>query len=446
MSENIINNELLPKIDENVTVVGSGITGCTTAFLLRSEGYNVNILEEREHIFSGTSMGPIQAHLGGFYSSSPDTAFECLNSAILLKKFMPFALREQKARFLVANKSEISLDDYILFYQGLANYYASLKPEDQVFGSPSDFFRILGTNDYKFATNIVGGITTQEPGLNMVSAGYTLLTSLKNMGVNILTNHAVRGIEKRGDRFRLEVSSQDGVKEFFADYVVNASGYKARLLDHEMGDRTFYKLYLKAWNIVKTNVNMRSIPPLYVVRGGFIHYSPLDDEQAILFSSTEDGTYLDSITYNENEAPSLPLEWEETIQSGLIYDKTNRQRRIIERAKDEFLPTAEMAPSELIPGVAVSYDNSIGERKQKDINEVTPGYITLVPTKATHALPLAIKTRDRLRERSREKGKLKENQIEEPQRLQSVETTVRRHIIQTRSARELRRFASDRGW
>ena len=54
-----IENTVIPEvlnINENICVIGSGITGCTAAFLLRTEGYNVTLVEEREHLFSGTSV------------------------------------------------------------------------------------------------------------------------------------------------------------------------------------------------------------------------------------------------------------------------------------------------------------------------------------------------------------------------------------------------------
>jgi glycerol-3-phosphate dehydrogenase len=149
--------------NETVAVIGSGIAGCLTAYKLASEGYLVTIIEEQRRLFSGTSKYAIQAHLGGLYSGNPETARECLGSAIQVKKAMPFALTERKPFFLVAHDSEISMDEYVSFYNDLANYYGSLPPGDQVFGPPEKFFRILNAEEHNFAKNVEGGIATQEP-------------------------------------------------------------------------------------------------------------------------------------------------------------------------------------------------------------------------------------------------------------------------------------------
>lgn len=109
-----------------IAVVGSGIAGSSAALELAKEGFDVTVIERRGEPFSATSAGAIQAHLGGLYSGNMQTAKECLDSAITFKKMMPLSLNERKALFLVADNSEVSLDDYLDFYSELREYYASL--------------------------------------------------------------------------------------------------------------------------------------------------------------------------------------------------------------------------------------------------------------------------------------------------------------------------------
>lgn len=218
---------------------------------LAGAGYNVSLIEERTSAFSGTSLRAIQAHLGGLYSGSPETARECLDSAIEFKQALPEGLNKRNALFLVANKSEASLAEYLEFYVGLTDYYANLPVEKQVFGPAENFFRTLEPKDYDFAKNIEGGIATSEPGLDMPKLRTVLLRKLGRLGVTVATNTSVVGLTEQADHFVLALKQGDVVEKAKFAQVVNAGGYKARMLDHELGDRTAYNLYLKSWNIIE---------------------------------------------------------------------------------------------------------------------------------------------------------------------------------------------------
>ncbi len=63
---------------------------------------------------------------------------------------MPFSLNERKTLFLVAGRSDISLDEYTGFYGNMADYYADLPLEDQVFGPLGSFFRELRPEEFDF--------------------------------------------------------------------------------------------------------------------------------------------------------------------------------------------------------------------------------------------------------------------------------------------------------
>jgi len=94
-----------PAIDERVFVIGSGIAGCTAAWVLSEAGYAVTILEQLDMPFSSTSIGALGIHLGGRYPKDWKTAVECLHSGILMKKLMGFAFSDSKLRFLMADDS-----------------------------------------------------------------------------------------------------------------------------------------------------------------------------------------------------------------------------------------------------------------------------------------------------------------------------------------------------
>lgn len=374
---------------ERIAVIGSGIAGCLTAELLANEGYAVRVFEERERPFSGTSATALQAHLGGLYSADLNTAYECLRSAIEIKKNVPYALSDRNAMFLVADQSEVTIDEYLTFYEELAGYYSDLPVDDRVFGRPDDFFRVANPNELQFAKNITGGIVTREPGLDMVKARTVLLGRLARRQVQIATSAEVVSVKQDDDGFLLSVKQDDEIYKEYFHQVVNAGGYKCRILDSQLGDNTSYHLSLEAKNIIQNETSDSLLPSFYVVRGGFIHIAQIGENNvACLNTATVDGGYIDSMDYDDRES-QIPEEWQEIMSTGYIPDARERQHAMIEFASDNFLVGQCLEPLNLIPGISTSFNISRQNRAQKDATVVTPGWQTIVPTKATHALGLA---------------------------------------------------------
>ncbi len=375
--------------DEQVAVIGSGIAGCLVAYELAGSGYQVSIFEERDTAFSGTSMGALQAHLGGLYSGSSETAKECLRSTIELKRTLPFALNAHKAMFLVADNSEVSLDGYLQFYTDLTEYYSSLPRTDQVFGPPEEFFTFKDADDCKFIKNIQGGIETQEPGLDVRITRRRLLGKLACQGVKVITGTEVMGasLGQRGFKLAFKNNGQGYSAHF--DQVINAGGYKSRLLDHEFGDRTEYRLSLEAKNIVKNRNDTIPLPPFYVVRGYFMHVTPLgSSEYTSLITAREDGSYIGTTTYDADN-PTLPEDWQHMLMSGEVLDGAKRQKAMIDYAQSEFQLNADFVSTMLQPGISTWYSDSRQNRSQRGANEVIPGWQSIIPTKFTNALALA---------------------------------------------------------
>jgi glycine/D-amino acid oxidase-like deaminating enzyme len=270
-----------------------------------------------------------------------------------------------------------------------------------VFGKPEDFFRILTAQDYSFAKNIEGGIVTHEPGLDMEEARKVILGTLANLGVEITTNTEVLRAKKRSEgEFILSIRTGDSTSEYHCAQVVNAGGYKCRELDYQLGDRTNYTLSLEAKCIVRDVTRREPMPAFYVVRGGFIHITPIGDGSlSCLNTGTKNGGYVDTITL-DNENTSIPSEWQEIMTTGQLPDATKRQRAMIDYANSTFLVDRQLEPVALVPGISTSFSSARQNRTQRKANIVTPGWQTIVPTKATHALELAREALDNAREYS----------------------------------------------
>jgi len=360
-----------------------------SAYELAKEGYQVTVIEERPELFSGTSLHATQFHLGAEYSGSFQTALECLGSAVAMKEAMPECLTDQRVQFLVAEDSQISMDDFVEFFTDLTGHYADLPASDQQFGPTEKFFRILEPEEYSFAKNIAGGIVGQEVMLDMISVRRTLLNGLGRLGVEAMTSASVVGVEVQDNGFELSITSGNETETLVVDQVVNAGGHKARLLDDQLGDRTPYHCVLKTWNMVENTGKL--LPPFMVVRGPLaVHHPHASARYISTLNSANAGSVIDQRTYSA-EDPTLPPEWDKILLSGVVPDASSRQAAITERIGDEFLKDISVfTPLRLIPGVATAYSSAEADRtQQKGANVIVPGWQTVVPTKAMHGLVLA---------------------------------------------------------
>ncbi len=377
--------------NETIAVIGSGVAGSLAASRLANEGYGVTLIEQLPEPFSGSSAYAAQIHLGGLYSGNPDTAYECLLSAIEMKRCYPESLTEKRVQFLVAEKSDISVGDLIDFHEDLAGRYADLPEEDHVFGLPEDFFEILQPDEYAFAKHIAGGILGREVTFNMARTREMVLRDLGRFGGRLMTSTKVIDVElSADDRFNLVVENGEDTAIFAFDQVVNAAGYGARPLDHKLGDRTQYSLMLKTWNLVQEKCGETTMPPFAVVRGDFITHYPRPGQDGVsVLNAAGSASRLDHRVYDADNA-TLPSEWEEVLRSRTVPRAAVLQKEILDFAGDHFLTDAsKLQPVRLVPGVAVAYSTAWADRKQKEVNIVVPGWQTAVPTKVSHAVRLA---------------------------------------------------------
>jgi hypothetical protein len=396
-----------PDIDETVLVLGSGIAGCTAAWILSEAGYKVSIIEQLDLPFSSTSIGALGIHLGGRYPRHWETATECLQSAILLKKLMPFAFGDQKLRFLVANDSPVDFEAYVNFYNKLKDYYASMPREDQLFGESSEFFRVLRAEELSEFSNVVGGIETQESCFDMDRVRTVLLETLAARNVPMLTSTTVMNIEKvPTDGYKVTVQKEDGADEVIeADNIINAAGPNARVISQMLGEMPRCRLDLRTFQDVQLSADARKKYPFpFVVIPGYMHHVPLGPniESLCGFYETIDTIYVD-----EGEKLEIPESWREQLQSRSVYNSAEISEKILSAARERFMPNlGEPRVNCLYPGVAVSFNPEGHIKKQQRVIELPnlPGFYTLTPTKASHALMLSLQALNYMVRDSIQKG------------------------------------------
>jgi glycine/D-amino acid oxidase-like deaminating enzyme len=387
-----------PDISETIFVLGTGIAGSTAGWVLSEAGYKIVFIEQLDAAFSGTSIGALGIHLGGRYFKDPVTAVQCLESGIKFKRLMSFAFSSKRLRFLVARDSPISLDAYIKFYRDMRGTYATLSDSDHLFGPPETFFRVLRSNELAAFNDISGGIETQERCFAMDRVRSVLTGTLRARGAQFLTSRQVINIDKTqvkggGSGFRIATKNLcTGQVEFFTSrYVVNATGFSARLLGQRLGHMPQCRLDLRFFHDVRISKKAQSRYPFpFVVIPGYMHYIPLGDRISSLVGFKET---LETLHVGSGEKLILPKSWQEQLLKRRVVEGYQRSAEIISTARDRFMPQLGRAVTHAVyPGVAVSFDPEQHIKRQARIERLPelPGYFVMAPTKASHSITLAL--------------------------------------------------------
>jgi glycine/D-amino acid oxidase-like deaminating enzyme len=387
-----------PDIDETIYILGTGIAGSTAGWVFSEAGYKVVLIDQLDTPFASTSIGALGIHLGGRYFKDPVTAVQCLKSGITFKRLMDFAFGDSRLRFLVARDAPINLEAYIKFYQDLQQVYATLPASDHLFGPPETFFRVLQSGELGAFSGVSGGIETQERCFAMDRVRSVLTRTLQARGAQFLTSRQVIGIDETQDKsdgpgFRIIARNlRTGQTESFTTrYVVNATGFSARLLGQRLGYMPQCRLDLRFFHDVKISEETESRYPFpFVVIPGYMHYVPLEGRISSLIGFKET---LDTLHVGSGEELILPKSWQEQLLKRRVFEGRQRSAEIISTARDRFMPyLGEAVTHAVYPGVAVSFDPEQHIKRQARVERLTelPGYFVVAPTKASHSITLAL--------------------------------------------------------
>jgi|GEM_PF-3506939 len=400
-------------IDEHVVIIGTGIAGCTTAWALSEAGYNVTLVERLDTPFSSTSIGALGIHLGGRYPKDWETAVECLQAGIKMKKMMGFAFSDSRLRFLTAQDSPIDFNSHVQHYRKLREYYGQLPVEDQMFGKPEDFFRIMEPAELAAFSGISGGIETQEACFDMDRVRSVLLRTLEARGATLLTSTEVLGVSKKsgGDDTGYSISFRNlktgAADTLQAGIVVNAAGPQARTIGQGLNDMPQSRLDLRFFQDLKLDdQGQASYPFPFVVMPGYMHYVPLGNGVSSLVGFSET---IETIHVEQDEELSLPLSWQQQLSAQRVYGSEERSAAIIAMARERFMPHLGSAVVQATyPGVAVSFNPEQHIKRQRHVQQSAdlPNYYAVVPTKASHALGLALEVTKKVIESSLRTGKI----------------------------------------
>lgn len=236
-----------------IVVIGAGAAGISSALELAERGYKVDLIEQNT-LGSGSS-GRNPGRMGhGFHYVDIDTAILYLRSSIqvqrkypnyLVGQELPFDAPIRHGRYFITKNSDHSPETILKTYEAIRDEYQRLIAEDkdnEVFGPPEKFFRILEPHEYADHVNsdiVSVGIETAEHLFNWHTFAIDIkATILAHPNITLHENTKVENITrgKYGEeRFLFHIRNGDSTGMFKSDYLVNSTWHNIEYLNDKLG-------------------------------------------------------------------------------------------------------------------------------------------------------------------------------------------------------------------
>lgn len=230
-----------------IDIIGGGVAGCASALELSKKvpGCEIRIWENRTTLIAGTSHAtPCRLTLGYHYFDQ-ETAFKCLKTTIDFVRTYPgfkiIDLKKEKEYeylkrgwYFVAKNSFHRPEKVLAFYKLIQAEYLRLvedDPQNEVFGPPGQFIRVLEQKEYEHQVNphtVFLGIETAECTLDFPRFRDFFIQELsESKQITVCLNQEVLEIRQACDHpgFSLLIKKNhyDAVHTVETDFVINAS-------------------------------------------------------------------------------------------------------------------------------------------------------------------------------------------------------------------------------
>ena len=192
----LFTNKIIDKIDKKlfkkIAVVGGGIFGCTIAWLLSKNGFNVNLFEKNNDIFtSASSINQYRLHRGYHYPRSEETAVSS---------------RE-------GEKSFLNVYGNAVYNGGIEHYYCIAKNNSLV--TSSEYIKFMNDNNLNYEELDLDILVDKNIALTVKIDEHLFNPNiLKSICWDKLNKYNVN------TKFNMDVDIDD-LKEY--DYVINAT-------------------------------------------------------------------------------------------------------------------------------------------------------------------------------------------------------------------------------
>src|SRR4030065_684888 len=218
---------------KKIVIIGAGISGLTTAYLLYKEGYDVVVLEQRDNV--GGSIETVDAN-GFLFDRGPNSGLETtsliqqLVKELNLESQFVYAKREGNKRYILRNGQlhALPMSPPAFFKTKLFSGKAKLRllaepfigrSRDGYYESIAEFVkRRLGKEFLDYAINpFVAGVYAGNPEDLSVKSAFPKLYELEEKYGGLIVG-TIRGIRER--KKRAEVSKQSARMFSFIDGMI----------------------------------------------------------------------------------------------------------------------------------------------------------------------------------------------------------------------------------
>jgi len=283
-----------------VAIIGAGVIGLATAREIAQEEKGVFVFEKNRTFGLETSSRNSEViHAGIYYPEDSLKAELCVEGKALLynlcdKHNIPF--KKSGKIVVAADEDEISWLN-ILYKQGRKN-------------GVDDLVRLSRTELKKLEPNIEARAGLLSPSSGIVDS-HTLLklfySQAREKGAEFAFGTEVVGIERMGEKYRVEISDREGTSSIISQVIINAAGLKsdsiAQLVGTDIAKAGYQLHYCKgeyfSLDSKYRDLVSRLIYPAPEQAGHGIHWRRGLDDRVLLGPSAY---YVKAIDYSVDEA------------------------------------------------------------------------------------------------------------------------------------------------
>ncbi len=284
----------------DVAIIGAGVVGLAIVAELSRRQKGVFVIEKNRAFGLETSSRNSEViHAGIYYPEGSLKAKLCLEGNRLLYEFcQKYEISHRKlGKIIVAtDEGEVTrLEE--LYRQGLRNGVNDL--------------RLLSRKEVKeLEPNVEATAGMLSPSTGIIDS-HSLMRALhglsREQGTDFVFDTEVVGIEKTGDKYRVEIQDREGTSSFTTDVLINSAGLNSDTIARLAGidiDRAGYRLHYCKGEYFSLNSRdgapvSRLVYPLPELAGKGIHVTLNLDGQVRLGPNTQ---YIDEPDYKVDEA------------------------------------------------------------------------------------------------------------------------------------------------
>ena len=382
-----------------VAVIGGGSAGSTIAIRLAMAGIHVHLIEKNASLINAPPM--CHLHAGGnlYREISDEDCRMLMRQCIDIAKLYPESIDVRPTLITVPKRDNSTATDLLPRLDMLTAYYQSLvdvDPSNQVLGKVQDYYRVydkqqiqqliqLEAKDIPSTTDewVVAAlkvmdleklqypiIAVQEFGWNIFRLSASAFLQLQRLQTaQVHLNAQVDDLKRHMDGWQVSFTDEHGeLQHIYADFVVNACGFRTGIIDDKAGVHIKRMVEFKASYIGEWRDYKGRLPEIifHGERGtpnGMAQFTPYPDGFFQLHGMTENITlFNDGLTKATPESSQPPInpQYLSYIENGW---EPNALKQRTQNAIDyvsEFVPsfrTAQAGDNALYGGQQVPSDD-----------------------------------------------------------------------------------------